>query len=234
MPSTPVQVNPNAMATDPLIQMSVHSLPHANQTMTQRTRIGRIKMLLVLAVCAAPVVASYFMYYVVRPQGRTNHGALIQPAQAMPEASALPLRSLQGDVVLPASLKGQWLLLSVSGGGCAADCERSLYLQRQLRESLGRDKDRVDRVWLVVDDVPVRQAVLPALQQATILRVPQADLMNWLKPDAGRDLSDHLYLIDPRGHWMMRFPADMEFAKAKRDLTRLLKASESWDEAGRP
>ena len=221
------------MATDPMIQLSVHSLPAADQALTQRTRVGRIKMLLVWAVCAAPVVASYFMYYVVRPEGRTNHGALIQPTRAMPEPAALPLRNLQGSPVLPASLKGQWLLVSVAGGACEAACEKTLYLQRQLRESLGRDKDRVDRVWLVSDGAPVREALLPALQQATVLRAPQADLARWLEPETGRQLADHLYLVDPRGDWMMRFPANVDFTKAKRDLTRLLKASEAWDEAGR-
>ncbi len=221
------------MATDPMIQLSVHSLPTADQVLAQRTRMGRIKMLLVWAVCAAPVVASYFMYYVVRPEGRTNHGALIQPVRAMPEPTALPLHNLQGEPVLPASLKGQWLLVSVASAECDAACERTLYLQRQLRESLGRDKDRVDRVWLVSGDAPVREALLPALGQASVLRVAQADLARWLQPEAGHQLADHLYLIDPRGDWMMRFPANVDFAKAKRDLTRLLKASEAWDEAGR-
>lgn len=216
-----------------MIQLSVHSLPAADQAQTQRTRVGRIKMLLVWAVCAAPVVASYFMYYVVRPEGRTNHGALIQPVRAMPEPAALPLFNLQGSPVLPASLKGQWLLVSVAGGACEAACEKTLYLQRQLRESLGRDKDRVDRVWLVSDGAPVREALLPALQQATVLRAPQVDLARWLEPETGRQLADHLYLVDPRGDWMMRFPANVDFTKAKRDLSRLLKASEAWDEAGR-
>ena len=221
------------MATDPMIQLSVHSLPAADQALTQRTRVGRIKMLLVWAVCAAPVVASYFMYYVVRPEGRTNHGDLIQPARAMPEPDALPLRNLQGATVLPASLKGQWLLVSVAGGACESTCEKTLYLQRQLRESLGRDKDRIDRVWLVSDGAAVREALMPALQQASVLRVPEADLARWLEPQSGRQLADHLYLVDPRGDWMMRFPANVDFTKAKRDLTRLLKASEAWDEAGR-
>ena len=221
------------MATDP-IQLSVHSLPAADATLAQRTRMGRIKMLLVWAVCAAPVVASYFMYYVVRPEGRTNHGALIQPVRAMPDAAALPLRDLQGAPVRPGSLKGQWLLVSVAGGACESVCEKTLYLQRQLRESLGRDKDRMDRVWLITDEAPVRAPLMPALQQATVLRTDASALARWLQPESGRQIADHLYLVDPRGDWMMRFPADMDFTKAKRDLTRLLKASEAWDEAGRP
>ena len=224
----------NPMATDPMIQLSVHSLPQADATQMRRTRIGRIKMLLVWAVCAAPVVASYFMYYVVRPEGRTNHGALIQPVRPMPAAQSLPMQTLQGGVVPPDALKGQWLLVAVSGGDCGAACERTLYLQRQLRESLGRDKDRVDRVWFITGAAPVKQALLPAMQQAAVLRVPEADLTRWIEPEPGRALGDHLYVVDPRGDWMMRFPADIDFTKAKRDLGRLLKASEAWDEAGRP
>ena len=67
-----------------------------------------------------------------------------------------------------------------------------------------------------------------------MLRAAPADLARWLEPEAGQALANHLYLVDPRGDWMMRFPANVDFTKAKRDLTRLLKASESWDEAGRP
>jgi hypothetical protein len=43
-------------------------------------------------------------------------------------------------------------------------------------------------------------------------------------------------VIDPMGNFMMRFPANMDVpgaSKAKRDLDRLLKASSSWDQAGR-
>ena len=50
-------------------------------------------------------------------------------------------------------------------------------------------------------------------------------------------LSEHLYVVDPMGNWMMRFPALMDASgagKAKRDLERLLRASSSWDDAGRP
>ena len=77
---------------------------------------------------------------------------------------------------------------------------------------------------------------MPALQDATVLRVAPALLSAWLEPAAGRQLIDHLFVVDPMGHWMMRMPAglDVESAgKAKRDLERLLRASNSWDQPGR-
>lgn len=188
---------------------------------------------LLLLVCAAPVVASYFTYYVIKPEGRRNYGELIEPQRPLPEATA---HTLDGKPVPLTELKGQWLLLQVDSGACAKACEDKLYLQRQLRESLGREKERVDRVWLIGDEQPVPAALANALGQATVLRVPQAVLAGWLAAAPGQALADHLYVVDPMGHWMMRFPAGMDVAaagKAKRDLERLMKGSSSWDQPGR-
>jgi len=190
-------------------------------------------MLLVLLVCAAPVVASYFTYYVVRPEGRRNFGELINPQQPLPDVVA---SALDGTPVNLQTLKGQWLLISVGGGACDATCSRYLYLQRQLREGLGKDRDRVDWIWLIDDAAPVAPALLPALKTATVLRVPANALRDWLAPAQGESLSAHLFLVDPMGNWKLRFPAQLDAQgapKAKRDLERLLRASESWDAAGR-
>lgn len=222
---------PRAADAEPL-SFAVHSLPTPSLEPAAVTR-GRLKMLLVLLVCAAPVIASYFTYYVIRPQGRTAHGELIDPQRPLPGPGALPLADLQGRTVDPATLRGQWLLVAVGGGDCDATCERQLYLQRQLREALGKNKDRLDRVWLVDDTLPVREALKPALEGATVLRVPREALTAWLVPAAGQALGAHFYVVDPMGHWMMRFPAPSDASGIKRDLERLLRASTSWDQPGR-
>lgn len=190
-------------------------------------------MLLVLVICAAPVIASYFTYFVVRPQGRTNYGALVEPPRPLP---ALALAALDGQPVPAASLRGQWLLVAVGGGACAGDCEKRLYAQRQLREMLGRERDRLDKVWLVTDAAappPALRAALEAAPPTTVLRVDAAALAAWLAPAAGQRLEDHLYLVDPHGEWMLRFPPAPDPSKVKRDLERLLRASASWDQPGR-
>jgi len=199
----------------------------------RRTRVGRWKMMVVLLMCAAPVVASYFAYYVVRPEGRKVFGTLIDPQRPLPD---LVGTGLDGGQVNLRALKGQWLLVTVGGGSCDATCQHYLYLQRQLRESLGKEKDRLDRVWLMNDEMPVREGLQAALTGATVLRVPSAPVAGWLEAAKGRALPDHLYLVDPLGNWMMRFPADLDMAgaaKAKRDLNRVLRASAFWDTAGR-
>jgi hypothetical protein len=222
--------NPGA-AAEPL-NMTVHSLA-APAVEAQRTKSGRLRMLLVLAVCAAPVIASYFTYFVLRPQARTNYGALIQPTRSLPE---LALRRLDGTAVPAASLKGQWLLLVVGPSTCDAACDKRLFMQRQLRQMLGRESERVDKVWLVTDGgqpAPALRAAAEAPPGVTILQVDGAAVARWLAPEAGHALEDHLYLVAPMGEWMMRMPADPEPAKVKRDLERLLRASAGWDNPGR-
>lgn len=200
---------------------------------TPGTRHARWKLLLLLLVCISPVAASYFTYYVVRPEGRRNFGELVQPQRPMPD---LAVTALDGRIERLQALRGQWLLVSVAPGACDAACQNHLYLQRQMRESLGKEKERLDWVWLVTDDQAPPTTILPGLQQATVLRVDAAALAQWLEPQAGHALTEHLYVVDPMGNWMMRFPPALDTAaaaKAKRDLERLLRASASWDTAGR-
>jgi hypothetical protein len=229
--------NPSAQsAHDAPLGFTVHSMPaptDALQVDAARTRMGRWKMLFVLLICASPVVASYWTYYVIRPEGRRNYGELMEPQRPLPAVATL---SLSGEAAPLTALKGQWLLLSVGSGACDAACQQRLYFQRQLRETLGKDKDRLDRVWLIQDDAAVAPTLMPALAQATVLKVKAQDLQAWLLPAPGQSLDAHLYLVDPLGNLMMRFPAHMDAAgagKAKRDLERVLRASAFWDTPGR-
>jgi hypothetical protein len=227
---------PGSGAAPEPLSFTVHSLPSPgiNGDAARRTASGRLKMLLVLAVCAAPVIASYLTYFVIRPHSRNNYAELITPPRPLPDA--LPLATLAGDPVKPGSLHGQWLLVVVADAACDSLCEKHLYLQRQLRETLGREKDRLDKLWLIPDGGTPRPAVLQAISQvqpATVLRVPREALARWLAPAGGHTLEQHLYIVDPLGQWMMRAPADVDAAKLKRDVERLLRASASWDQPGR-
>lgn len=223
---------PGSAASPEPLSFAVHSLPDP-RTSTQQ-RVGRWKMLAVLAMCATPVVASYFTFYVVKPSG-SAYGELIAPAVDVP--ADLPLTDLQGRAVAPASLRGQWLLAVVHGSDCPAACERQLFVQRQLREMLGKERRRVDKLWLIPDTGMPRAEVLAAVGQqgaeVTVLRVPADRLAAWLKPAEGKVLGDHFYVIDPMVRWMERAPADPEPKKLQADLNKLLKASAFWDNAGR-
>lgn len=222
-----------AKTPDEPLTMTVHSLPQLDQSSARSeasTRAGRWKMFALLLVCAAPVVASYLMYYVVRPEGRRNYGELVNPQRPLPTFIGIDAK---GQPVPLAQLKDQWLLISVADSSCDADCQEHLLLQRQLRETLGKEKDRLDWVWMRTGDTPLTEALQQATAPAVVLQVEAAQLATWLEPAPGQRLEDHLYVVDPLGNWMMRFPANLDAKQAKRDLDRLLRASAFWDKAGR-
>jgi len=222
-----------AQMPDEPLTMTVHSLPQLDQGTARSaaaTRSGRWKMILLMLVCAAPVIASYFTYYVIRPEGRRNYGELIDPQRPLPALSGV---NAQGQTVPLTSLRDQWLLISVADSACNDLCQRHLYLQHQMRETLGRDKDRLDWVWLRTGAADLSTVLSEATQAALVLRMDPSALASWLEPAAGHLIEDHLYVVDPMGNWMMRFPADLDPKQAKRDLNRLLRASSFWDNAGR-
>ena len=219
------------------IGLTVYDLPSPIDVAMKdeaRTRTGRIRMLLVFAICAAPIVFSYLTYYVIRPQGTASYGELIEPQRDLP---AIVAKDLNGQAVQLQSLRGQWLFVAVSTHTCDSACEKLLYVQRQLHKSLGKQQDKLDRLWLISDSTQVDATMIEALQGATVLRIHPNELSQWLYPSSGGQLSDHLYLVDPMGRWMMRFPNQAEAqdapTKIKRDLERLLRAANSWDQPGR-
>jgi hypothetical protein len=180
-------------------------------------------LFIVLAVCAAPLILSYLSYYVIKPEGRTNYGDLIDPrAYPIPE---LGLQQLDGK---PASLEqfaGKWILLQVDQAACAKPCADKLYYMRQLRLTQGKEMDRIERVWLVTDGAPLDTALMKQYDGTHLLRVDPKKLAAWLPVSEGTQAADHLYMIDPLGNLMMRFPKDPDANKIKKDITRLLKAS---------
>ncbi len=184
---------------------------------------GRWKLLAVLAVCASPMIASYFTYYVIKPGAKNNYGALIDPRQhPMP---TLNLQDQDGKVVELSSLKGKWLMLQIDDASCAETCQRKLLEMRQLRLAQGKGMDRIERVWLITDGQPVAEQLKPGIVGTHLLRSDKSKLEKWLPTENGTSLQDHLYLVDPLGNLMMRYPKDADPNKIKKDLIKLLKAS---------
>jgi len=219
---------------DEPLSLAVHSLPSPQEAASERAVVsGRWKLLAIMFLCSLPVVAAYFAYFVVRPQGKGALGELIQPVRPVEAQQAI---SLDGKPVALATLKGQWLLVSTVTQACDAGCQQRLFLHHQLRETLNKDKDRVDWIVLLGDAQTLPAPVQPLLKDATVMQVHADVFAQWLVPATGKQVDEHLYVVDPLGNTMMRFPAAFDgagAAKARKDLDRLLRASLNWDPPGR-
>lgn len=194
-----------------------------NQQPDQQRKSGRWKLLLVVAVCAAPMIASYFTYYVIKPESRTNYGTLLDPREY--PIPSLGSTALDGKPARLEDYKGKWVLLQVAGGDCDDACKTRLFAMRQLRLMQGKEMERIERVWLITDAKPLDTMLMREYDGTDMLRVDPKLLKAWLPTDAGTSVEDHLYMIDPRGNLMMRFPKDADPNKVKKDISKLLRAS---------
>ncbi|NML33210.1 SCO family protein [Paraburkholderia antibiotica] len=185
---------------------------------------GRWILLLLAVICAAPIAISYFMYYVVKPSGgTTNYGTLIEPQRPIPEA--LTVTGEDGKPLQLSSLRGHWLMISVDGSACDKACVTKLYFMRQIRAAQGPERERVMEVWLRTDADKVADVIQTAYPDTDMLIADPTQVAAWLPADTGTQVTDHIYLVDPNGNLMMRFPKDANPSKIKSDLTKLLKWS---------
>ncbi|UGQ49167.1 SCO family protein [Massilia endophytica] len=169
------------------------------------------------------MIASYFTYYVVKPQSRNNYGALIDPREH--PIPAMASTTLDGKPATLDAYKGKWIMLKVGGSDCQQACQDQLFMMRQLRTMQGKEMDRIERVWLITDNEPLETMLLRVNDGTRMLRAPADAVAKWLPVEQGGKQEEHIYLIDPLGNLMMRFPAKPDPAKVKKDIGKLLKAS---------
>ncbi|CAN5244695.1 cytochrome c oxidase subunit I [soil metagenome] len=184
---------------------------------------SRLQFWLVLLICFAPFSAAFIVWHFeLGPDARTNYGDFVDPQKPVPPFAATALEPAMPP--LP-SLKGKWLMLHADVAACATDCARQLYVMRQVRASLNEGQQRVERAWLVLDDTPVNPEVLAAYAGMNIYRVRADDWRAFLPVADGTRIEDHIYLIDPLGNLMLRWPRDVDPKEMRKDAVRLLRAS---------
>ena len=163
------------------------------------------KLFWVAAICAAPIVLGTAAYLLGWSPGEpSNYGELLAPT---PVSGFVPER-------------GKWVLVAFDAAVCDAYCEKKLYFMRQVRRAQGKDMDRVERAWVLTDGAKPRPEVVAAIEGTRIERGNGS-----LARAFPGNTIDHIYVVDPFGNLMMRFPRDPDPSKMIKDLQRLLKYS---------
>ena len=170
----------------------------------------KAKLLLVGLACAAPFVLGTAAYFLDWGSGGAGaaYGELIAP------------RPLSGPPL--DALRGKWVLVSFDAAACDAYCEKKLYFMRQIRTAQHKDMGRVERLWVLTDAGKPRPELLAAIEGT---RIASARDMPAAKDFPG-NAADHVYIVDPLGNLMMRFPRDPDPSKMLKDLKRLLRLSQ--------
>jgi cytochrome oxidase Cu insertion factor (SCO1/SenC/PrrC family) len=182
--------------------------------MSPRTKLVGLAMLFAL-----PIAASIVAYNVVEPGKTANFGELLLPPATV---TAQSLERAEGGTFAFAQLAGRWVLVVSDSGLCPRPCRDKLATLRQVRLALGRNAVRVERVFVVDDLQPPEAGIGAEFAGMTVVRTPRGLA---IPAGAGNDRA-HIYLVDPRGNVMMRWPAGADRKRMLGDLQRLLKASQ--------
>jgi hypothetical protein len=182
---------------------------------------NRLKLIGIGSIAVLPVLASYVLYWFWTPDQYTNYGELVEPRR-LPE---FHLRTLEGQSFTFEQLRGRWILLVVDGGKCGPRCQEKLWQIRQVRQAQGKELGRVERVWLIADEFDPDVAVTHDYRGTWMVRVSRQEALSVVP--AEDSIRVHIYLADPLGNLILRFPSNAEPKRMIKDLSRLLKYSRS-------
>jgi cytochrome oxidase Cu insertion factor (SCO1/SenC/PrrC family) len=170
-----------------------------------------------------PIVGAWLLNVLApewRPFGTVNHGTLVQPVRPVTAAS---LQYLDGATMDPGYLSGRWTLVHMRDGVCGQSCIEALARSLELQQALGEDMHRLQLLLVLTGPVDARSADLP---RGVALAVADSDwLASFSFVDTAPGQDPGIYLVDPQGYLMMRYPQNVDQRSLLADLERLLKIS---------
>lgn len=217
--------------------------------MTESTVQTKNRMVLLL-IAGIPVTmilaATWLWFFVARGDldlvgmlGTSNQGTLLAPPRELELAAMVDSAGREFHYV---DLEPRWMfLVPYSGNVCDSQCERTLYLTRQIHTALGKEFGRIGRLY--VSDMPVTETSLSVTQLSDERSVPgsfvqylqgeqrglhalQVSSADYAKLFAEQSMAaDTWYLVDPGGWVMMSYDDSISYKDVISDLKFLLKNS---------
>ena len=175
--------------------------------------VKRNRSQVIIMAVAFPVLSFFAVYSLVWLAQRdtlletTNRGEFVDPPTL---ARELGLGDGSGMSVDGSGTWWVWLVTE----GCAAACERSLQEMGSLQQRLYDHGDRV------------RQALVTPREAEPLPPPGRYPRILYFTSDGDKALDDGIYLVDPAGNVVLRYPADSRSQPILEDLERLLEIPE--------
>ncbi|WP_297324693.1 hypothetical protein [Nitrosomonas sp.] len=183
-------------------------------------KANRRKFLLLLALMCAPVVISYSLYFSeYRPESR-HYGDLIPVIKVAGKGT----NQIDNTILRMKDFHGKWVLVTIDSGHCDEACQKKLYFMRQVRLVQGKEKHRIERLWLINDDVAPDTELTRQHEGTFFVSAKDSEILSSIETKEVQ--TKHIYLIDPIGNLMMRFPENVDGTKMGHDIKRLLHVSQ--------
>lgn len=183
-------------------------------------KTNRRKLIILLMLLLAPVVISYTLFFSdYRPESN-NYGELLN----IQKLSGSGVDQLDNTILRMRDLRGKWVMLMVNSGYCDEACQQKLYYMRQVRLVQNTEKHRVERLWLIDDNVPVDADLVEKYEGTHFVNARDSELLDLIPTKETQ--RNHIFLVDPMGNLMMRFPEDLDPSLMAKDIKHLLHVSQ--------
>lgn len=188
-----------------------------------KRRSKRLVPALMALLFFGPLAIAILMYYVGgeqwQPSGSVAHGILL------PQPRTLPIGVMVLADGATADFSGKWSLLYVGRGDCDDACKEALYRTRQVRRALGKEMSRVQRFFIATGGTP-NTGFLAADHPGILVLTEGLASRDAVLADLGTFAEGDVFIADPLGNVVLRFPAGTSMKDMHQDLQLLLKASQ--------
>ncbi|QBQ53724.1 SCO family protein [Nitrosococcus wardiae] len=198
---------------------------------TKRGRPGWVSFA-IFAICALPVIAAWWFLKALEQEGEfatRNYGELIRPARPLEETT---LKTLEGKDFTLSELKGKWTLVVFGPAACDDICQENLYETRQIRLAVGKEMQRVQRLWVVNDVGSLSESDWLEEQHPDLLIASEGEkkkgfIDQFVLPKVPDPLAaQRVYIVDPIGNIVITYPPEEAPEHILKDLKRLLFVSQ--------
>lgn len=174
-----------------------------------------------LVLLFSPVVISYTLFFMGYRPGSVNYGDLVEIEKLTGSAG---VTQDTNKILRMRDLHGKWIMLTIDSGNCDEACQLKLYYMRQVRTMQNKEMNRIERLWLIDDNVRVDPELFKNYEGTLFVNAQGSELLEQIPTRESQ--RKHIYLIDPMGNLMMRFPEKLEPRKMSDDIKRLLQVSQ--------
>lgn len=182
-----------------------------------KQRRGRIQIILLAAVFFGPLLVAIGMYFFGDGEpinDGVNFGELVTPSVVLDDKQHFDT-----------GLRGRWTLLLIMDGDCGDSCQKSLIDMRQIRLATGREIDRIERAVvtpagpsILTDETRAQHPGLKVFDDTVAVTPALREALATLPPR-------QLYIMDPLGNVVLRYPMNPDRKGMLGDLKKLLKLS---------
>lgn len=199
-----------------------------------RNRNRRLFLAIVALFLGSFALAGILRFSGWQPDGLRNRGQLLQPPADLRDVA---LQRVDGAAYAWNPAERRWRMLVAPPADCDAACDGLAQQLDLVWQLFGKDADRVDILWvgnppaatrqrrefIAIQPQPQLQAQLQQAATAAAANAPERAPASVPQAQGAAQPAVPVYVVDPNGFVILRYPAGFDPGDLRTDMARLLK-----------